>query len=175
MLLLILALISLIFSAICFWRYRWHLKRDNTTDYNVGMKIFIIIAIIIFGISYIVTGIAYVMQVSDFEDIKKFQKVEKIYQVKAKKLTAEFAKYLAQMYPEHEKNIYEKIIPDKVDLYLIKYPELRTSETLLTLVAESNKLQCAIYDQQIAVEEFFKNTRLRLRNPWLVTSMLPTE
>ncbi len=169
------ALIPLAFSAICFGWYLWHQKRGKNTDYNDGGTTFIVIAIIVGAIGFVITGTEYVSQASDFENIKKYQRIEKIYQAKAKTLTGEFVKYLAQAYPEHEKNIYDNISPEKVDLYFVKYPEIRASETLTTLVAQINKLQTDIYNQQIAVEQALKNTRLRLRNPWLFTSMLPTE
>ena len=130
------------------------------------------VIVIIFG--FVVSGAAWSEQISDFENIKKFQKVEVIYRAKAEALTAEFAKHLADAYPNHEKNIYDKISPDKVSLYLAKYPELRASETLVALVGHINKLQSAVYDQQIQVEQALKNTRFRLRNPWFFTFMIPT-
>ncbi|MDA3840329.1 MAG: hypothetical protein PF572_04530 [Patescibacteria group bacterium] len=169
------ALFPLALSAICFGWYNWYLKGHHKTDFNVGGTILLAVGIIVGAIGFITTGIAYVSQVDDFEDVKKFQKVESIYQAKAKTLTAEFVKYLAQVYPEHEKNMYDNISPEKVDLYFVKYPEIRSSETLTTLVAQINKLQSDIYDQQIAVEQALKNTRSRLRNPWLLAFMLPTE
>ena len=119
--------------------------------------------------------IAWTDQISDFENVKKFQKIEAIYQKKANALTVEFAKHLAQTYPEHEKNIYEKISPDKVVMYFAKYPELRTSDTLVALVDHINKLQTDVYNQQIKTEEALKNTRYRLRNPWYLTFMIPSE
>ena len=130
------------------------------------------VIVIIFG--FVVSGAAWSEQISDFENIKKFQKVEVIYRAKAEALTAEFAKHLADAYPNHEKGIYDKISPDKVNLYLAKYPELRASETLVALVGHINKLQSAVYDQQIQVEQALKNTRFRLRNPWYFGFMIPS-
>jgi len=172
MLFLYLGLFLVAFGVICFG---WYLGSKKSNDCHLGGTVFLVFAIIAGLIGFLVTGIKYVSQVDDFENIKKFQKVEKIYQAKATALTSEFAKYLAQTYPEHERDIYDKISPEKVDLYFVKYPELRASETMVTLVAQINKLQSDVYNQQIAVEQAKKDIRSRLRNPWLFTSMLPTE
>lgn len=175
MLLPIIAGFVLCFAALCFIRYGILKARDKETDYDAGGLIFIFIAMLIILVAFIVSGVEWMNQVSDFENIKKFRQIEAIYQAKAEMLTTEFVKHLAEIYPEHEKDIYDKISPDKVDLYFAKYPELRASETLVALVDRINNLQSDVYDQQINVAESFKNIRFRPRNPWIFSFMIPTE
>lgn len=146
-----------------------------SSEWENGGFFFSFIAVALVIIGFLVSSIEWAEQISDFEDVKKFQKVEAIYQSKAEVLTAEFAKHLAETYPEHEKNIYDKISPDKVSMYFAKYPELRTSDTLVALVEHINKLQSDVYDQQIKAEQMLKNIRFRLRNPWFYTFMIPSE
>lgn len=174
MLFLVLAGFALIFATLCFARYSVLKKRGKKTDYDAGGIVFSVASLLIIILGFIVSGLAWRDQISDFEDIKKFRGVEVIYQAKAKVLTAEFVKHLAETYPEHEKDIYSKISPDKVYLYFAKYPELRTSDTLMVLVDRINQLQSDVYDQQIKVEQALKNTRFRLRNPWFYSFMIPT-
>ena len=174
MLFLFVAGFIAILAGLAFARYAILKARRNDNDWIAGGMIFTTIAVIVVMIGFVVSGVAWSDQISDFENIKKFQKVEVIYRAKAEALTAEFAKHLADAYPNHEKNIYDKISPDKVSLYLAKYPELKASETLVALVGHINKLQSAVYDQQIKVEQALKDTRFRLRNPWFFRFMIPT-
>ncbi len=165
----------LVFTGLCWQRYYANKAKGETTNYDSGGVVLIAIAVFLVAIGFVATGVEYVSQVDDFENVKKFQKVELIYQDKAGVLTQEFAKYLAEKYPKHEKDIFNKISPDKVGLYLVKYPELRASDTMLALVSQINKLQSDVYDQRVKVEQALQQTRVRLRNPWLFTFFIPTQ
>lgn len=175
MLFLGLAVFLFIFSIMCFARYFILKAREKRSDYDGCGAILLFFSLVLVATGFLVSGVEWANQISDFEDIKKFQKVEAIYQAKAEMLTTEFAKHLAETYPEHEKDIYDKISPDKVNMYFARYPELRTSETLVALVEHINKLQSDVYNQQINVEQLLKNTRFRRRNPWYYSFMIPTE
>ena len=172
---IVLAVCCMMISGICFFRYNVLKKRGRETDYDGGGIAFIFIALIIGIFGIIASGAGWLEQIDDSENIQKFSKVEAIYRTKAEALTAEFAKYLAETYPKHERDIYGKISPDKVALYAVKYPELKASETLMALVAQINKLQSDVYTQQINAEEARKRMRVRLRNPWLCSFMIPKE
>jgi len=175
MLFLITASLVVLLAGLCFARGR-AIKIDKPdNEYPLGGTFLLAIAIIIIIVGVATSGNGWYEQISDFEDVKKFQKVEAIYHTKATALTKEFANHLAVTYPKHEKDIYSKISPDKVSMYFAKYPELQTSKTLVVLVEHINKLQSDVYNQQINIEQALKNTRLRLRNPWLFTFMIPTE
>lgn len=175
MLLLIMAGFVFLFAVLCFVRHGILKARGKETDYDAGGVALIVVAMLVILGAFVGSGVEWALQISDFENIKKFQQIEAIYQAKAEVLTAEFVKHLAETYPEHEKDIYDKISPDKVYLYFVKYPELRASETLVALVDRINKLQSDVYEQQINVAELLKNTRFRPRNPWIFSFMVPTE
>ena len=170
---LFLALAGLVFlsAMLCFVAK----AMNPNSDWDEGGSFFSVVTVIVVMIGFIVSSLAWSSQINDFEDIERYRNVEDIYQTKAEVLTTEFAKYLAENYPEHERDIYDKISPDKVNLYFAKYPELRASETLVILVDRINQLQTDVYDQQISVEQILKNTRFRLRNPWFFTFMIPSE
>lgn len=171
MFLIILALSLMFISALCFWNK--HVKPSS--EWDAGGVIFGFLAICLVAVSVFVTCIAYSTQLSNFEDVKKFKNIEAIYKEKADALTVEFANHLAATYPEHEKEIYSKISPDKVALYFAKYPELKASDTLIELVKRINHLQSDVYDQQIKAEYIQKDIRFRLRNPWIFYWFMPTE
>lgn len=151
-------------------RHKWLLKikKENYyDDHLVSTFICLTFAVIIFMASFIAMGIEYATQLSDMENLKKFDRLETIYQQKANELTKQFSKYLLDMYPKYEKDIFQKITPEKVDIYLVKYPELQASKTIVALTERINQLQSDKYQQQIEKEKTLKDMRFRARNPWI--------
>lgn len=140
---------------------------------NIVLMFSSIISVSAFFASFFVSALAWSEQISDEENVIKYRQIEQIYQSKAEALTAEFAQYLASEYPEYEKNIFDKISPGTVGMYFVKYPELRSSETIVVLVEHINELQSDVYAQQVSVAKVEKDIRYRQRNPWLLQSMIP--
>lgn len=128
---------------------------------------------IIVFIGVLMTFWSYSNQLDDIEEVKRINQVEQIYRQKAEALTKKFAEYLAEKYPEHEKEIFSKMSPDKIDLYLVKYPEIKASETLMALVAKIERLENQYYEQKILREAYLKEMRFRLVNPWKFHSFIP--
>jgi len=102
------------------------------------------------------------------EDLKKTQKYETILNDKANNLTTQFAKYLAELYPNLEKNIFKDISPKDVDIYLVKYPQLKSSDTIKKLVSEISKLQDAVYQQKLNEARIQRDIDYYHNNPWLL-------
>jgi len=127
------------------------------------------------ALTLFVSSVLWMEQVSDFEDLEKFDTNEQIYTAKADALTIVFAGYLAEAYPQHEKAIFDGISPDKVAWYFARYPNLKAADTLTTLVERIGDLQSDVYDQQLQKAQALKNMRFRLRNPWGLSFMIPTE
>lgn len=167
MFILILALLLVLVSGICWIRYAIKKGRREYTDSDGWAISLDITAGMILIASFVITGVQWANQISDIEDLRKFDNLEKIYQQKAEVLTNQFTKYLAETYPQHEKGIFGKISPEKVDIYLVKYPELQASKTIIALTEKINQLQADRYAQQVNKEQSLKNIRFRLRNPWI--------
>lgn len=181
---LLLALGS--FVAYSYYHRKWQKRKEDKTEKEENDKtekednvwdalgiFMIIVAIFFFGLSLIVTAFAYSDQISDSENITKFERLEKIYEVRADALSQQFATYLADLYPEHERNIFKSINPEGVDIYFVKYPDLKASETILELVAQIKSLQDDRYAQQIEKEKTLKTMRYRKRSPWIFKSVIP--
>jgi hypothetical protein len=109
-----------------------------------------------------------------FEDVKKLQAVSMIYQDKAEMLTGEFVSYLANTYPDLERDIFSSISPEELTVYMVKYPEIKSSETLIALVGQINSLQTDYYDTQIEIEEALAKIRFRKVNPWIINLFIST-
>ena len=154
----------------------WFLKqnKDEETCYNEGAMFCYIITIIIVGVAIIITMFGFSSQKSDNEKLIMLSNKGAIYREKAEILTKEFAGYLAEAYPKYEKNIFEKISPDKIDFYLVKYPELQASQTILELVQQIAQLRGDFYEQSLLKEDVLKSMRYRPKNPWLLYWFIPT-
>lgn len=170
MFILFLALLVGFLGFVLWRRHKWiaaRKKKDYYDEYQCFTFMCLVFAVIFFIASFLVTGIEYGAQLSDMENLKKFDRLETIYQQKANELTKQFSKYLYEMYPKYERDIFQKITPEKVDIYLVKYPELQASKTIVALTERINQLQTDRYQQRIAKEQTLKDMRFRARNPWI--------
>ncbi len=112
-------------------------------------------------------------QVGYSVELNKISSFEQTYQVRSDNLTKEFAHYLADIYPSHEKDIFSKIQPGKLDIYLVKYPELQASKTIVELVQQIRSLQDDIYKQRLTRAEIIRNMQYNVRSPWVYQWMMP--
>ncbi len=124
-------------------------------------------------IAGIVSLIANSNQIYDGKNIAKITQFETVYQKRADNLTGKFAHYLAEVYPDHEKDIFNKVKPGDVDIYLAKYPELQASKTITELVGQIRSLNDDVYKQQLARAETLRDMSYRLANPWLIRRFIP--
>jgi uncharacterized protein YsxB (DUF464 family) len=148
-------------------------KAQSLSDAQFGMMVCVVISILLFVITTIFQLVEYSCQISDGEELVKIGNFEEIYTNKSDVLTQQFAGYLADIYPEYEKNIFESISPDGIDLYLVKYPEIKASETIMLLVSEIRMLQGDIYDQQLERAQVVRNMSYREKSPWIVQWFMP--
>jgi len=131
-----------------------------------------------FAIVAFVIGAFYSMsqrsdQIYDIESVKMYTVNTAILEKKADELTAQFTKDLAEIYPQLEKDIFKSISPDKVGIYLAKYPELQSSKTVMALVENISKLQTDRYNQELAQQGTLRDIRFRLNNPWALSWLIP--
>lgn len=167
--------LALVLLGGLFWLLYLHGEKRKYVENGWGAVsvILCIVAFIICCVGFIGTLHAYSDQISDTEDLTKFRNIEGVYEDRANTLTAQFETYLQDVYPEHERGIFDQISPDSIDIYLAKYPELKASETILELVTQIRSLQDDRYDQQIEREKILKKMRYRTQNPWIFSSFVP--
>jgi hypothetical protein len=71
-------------------------------------------------------------------------------------IKTEFTDYFTKLYPEHEKDIFSKISPgdaEQLTMYLAKYPELKFSGMINTLVAKVSDQMKRINAEKLELEE----------------------
>ena len=165
----------IILGALFWYRYTFLKKNKNKeTDYDVGAWVLFVVGIIMLMLSIIFTMFSYSGQKDDYETLRKLKRYEAIYTNKANAMTIQFKAYLAEAYPQHEKDIFNKVTLNKPEIYLVTYPELRSVEGFIVLVGEIGKLQTDRYSQQLKREQVLKNMRFATKNPWIFYWWIPT-
>lgn len=173
MFILILVLLMGLLGIGCYSRYKILKNRCINNEWDVGACTCIIIGTVLFMASIVITMFAYASQTSDFEELKRLDKYEQIYLFKSEVLTKKFKKYLLDIYPQHEKDIFNKVKSQDIDIYLVRYPELKASETIKLLVGEIRTLQNDYYAQGLLKASVVKNITYRTKNPWLYYFLIP--
>ena len=84
------------------------------------------------------------------------------YQAIGDELKVELGKYLT-----HEQRIYESIGPKEIDIYLTKYPELHSHETVILLTENLKELHSKIYQYDIDYNKIVKNIKIRKANSFI--------
>ena len=105
--------------------------------------------------------VTYYHQVYDIERINKQYEFKKIQTKKSDELISEFKLYLAEIYPDIEKNIFDSIKPDNVTVYMMKYPEIKSSETITKLVSLINSIKGACYSYDFEISRIQQKIRVR--------------
>lgn len=168
-----LALIMSIFGGLCLLRYKNLKANDINNGWDFAGSLFIGLGLIVLMISVLMTMFAYSFQISNVEELKKLDKYEQIYLSKSEVLTKKFERYLLEIYPQHEKDIYNKIKPQDIDIYLVKYPELMASETIKLLVDQVKTLQNDYYAQSLLKADVVKRMIYNTKNPWIYYFLIP--
>lgn len=160
-------------SALIFAVYEWR-KVDNQGGWAAFGALMVVFSAIILAIGLIVSLSTHSIQIAKSVELEKISSFEQTYQARSDNLTSQFAHYLAEVYPDHEKDIFSKIEPGKVDVYLAKYPELQASKTITTLVEQIQLLSDDIYKQQLTRAETIRDMRYNIRNPWVYQWVMPS-
>ena len=136
--------------------------------------VFAMIGFIIVIIAQIVSCYS---QVQDIENIEKEKNNKVIYQSRADDLLGEFKTYLADMYPDIEKEIFKTMKPEKITAYMVKYPELKSSETICKLVNLINEIKGQVYGCDLRINQLKTDIRIRKRTSgmWLIGRLIPKE
>ena len=110
------------------------------------------------------------------EIIAKFKKLE-IYKEKQSVLISEFRIYLADKYPDFEKEIFKLITDSKNDINVVlSYPELKSSETIMELVNQINIQSTAVYRYKVELENDYAEIRFYNMNKWFyIKASVPSD
>jgi len=109
----------------------------------------------------------YNVMLEKFEDVRASLKNLDITIEKRNVLLSEFKLYLADKYPEHEKEIFKLITETNTDVHVIlKYPEIKSSETIMELVQLIEQSNREVYDYKYSLERDYAKIRFYKNNLW---------
>jgi 23S rRNA A2030 N6-methylase RlmJ len=112
-------------------------------------------------------------QVDNQEQLVQMQEVLKISQQRASYLLVQFKQYLAHDYPNLEKSVFAAISPSTVAVYMVKYPPLKSADTIQKLVDEIKNVSQSYYNAQVEMAKIRKEMRARGRSILYVNAWLP--
>jgi hypothetical protein len=117
--------------------------------------------------SFVNNLVSFTEQLERFEQVRAQLKNLIIYKDQQDTLIAEFKIYLADKYPDIEKEIFRLITDAKSDIHMIlKYPEIISSKTLIKLVDEINQLAKKVYNNKASLEYDYAKVRFYNKNMW---------
>jgi hypothetical protein len=134
--------------------------------------VFVFIAALCLFFLVLGTAIEFDGQKNDYYDLKKIDGLEAMFKDKAEALTTQFASYLAVSYPQHEKEIFAQISPEKIGVYAAAYPAIKSSETMMALVGEISKLQADRYQQKADRIQKLRDIEYRKHSPWTINAWI---
>jgi len=144
----------------------------NNCNYKVSMAVSLIFGFILFIVMTMINFTMDSYQQSDYETLKQSMNKIDIYKDKTQELTNTFKVLLSEKYPEHEKQIFKDMSLQNIDIYFVKFPEIKAIEGFTTLVTKIESLNNELYQEKINQTKITKNIRFRLINPWVFNSII---
>jgi len=146
-------------------------KTDEFTKYDAG-KTFLYIGIAFGVISLFINFSNYSKQISSFEKARNVKKQIDILQTRYDDLYKSFTMHLSEEYPALEKEIFKELSLGSAtpSLYILatKYPELKSSVTLMKLVDETKLIADDMYNKKLEAQGIYEKIRFRSNNPWIL-------
>jgi hypothetical protein len=71
--------------------------------------------------------------------------------------------------------MFDKMTIKNVNMFIVKYPELKTIEALNLLIKNINTLKGSIYDQDFCIIQVKQRMYFRTIDPWVLNSWIPIE
>jgi hypothetical protein len=149
-------------------------KSSNGSDWTAFFYVMVTCVSVIVFILFVRNLNVVSSQIDDMESIVMVDEQTEILNRKANELMGEFKLHLGETYPNLEKDIFSKISPESLSVYMVQYPQLRSSETIIELVKQINSLKSNVYDMEMRRAEFKKEIRYRLRSPWNISWFVPS-
>jgi len=168
-----LVIVPIIFSFI-FINMNISASVDAIVVVNVVLPILCYIFSFITTLTCIINNIVdHGSQIEDIENITQYGENKIIYQKRAKNLSAEFKKYLVEKYPDYEKEILEKVMPDNVSILITEFPNIKSSETIESYCSKLNSLMDDVYKQELDINSLKAKIRRRRRSLWIFKYFAP--
>ena len=113
-------------------------------DLNPMDGISVVFGVILLVFILIFNSIAYVNQINDITELNVIEARKEVYEKRAENISFKL-KSIVQEYVGHEEIIFERISPSEIQLYAVKYPEIKSDKLYSEYSETLTKLYDAIY------------------------------
>jgi len=167
-LMLIVSFIFAYFSPIVFNGYVSH------TELKVLSYIFIIGSLLA---NIFTHSVFYYNQCENLEKLNEIRADKKTYKKRSEVFLAQLRNLLVEVYPQHEKDIFDKINNQTATTVFTIYPEIKSNETINHYVKQLVDIGDKTYHCDLKMNEIIKNLefRKRISRIWIYSGFLPTE
>jgi len=165
---------TIIILLLCgFWiGLTYYLEHKNSTICYSDTKFAAILVTCVAVLTlFIAHTTIYYEQVKDIENLYVIDEKIEVYETRTNQLTED----LKTKYKNHEKSIFSDIGSDNLSLLLVKYPELRASETFIEYSTQIRRLNNDKYRMELNKINLQRDISTRLRYPIIMNWILPTE
>lgn len=137
-----------------------------------GLFVLVVLWVVLLAVGMIQAMENSVEQKNDYNSLLMLNSNRAIVEQKYNAIGAELRTELSK-YAEYENMIFDKITPDAVDIYLVKYPELKSVESITLLAKELANLQAKIYDVDISYNQIVLKIKKRQENKFWYSIFTP--
>ena len=137
-------MLLLVLLLVCVGLFLYATKED--LDPMDGISVFFGVTFLIFILLFNV--IAYVCQINDITELNVIEARKEVYEKRAENITFKL-KSVVQEYAGHEEMIFENISPSDIQLYAVKYPEIKSDK----LYSEYSETLIELYDAIYRLEQ----------------------
>jgi len=139
-------------------------KHHGNLDWDAGIIISVSLFVISLALSVVINIAMWNGQISDKTHYQVVDEKIELNQKRADDISNKLRIVLVENYGEHEREIFSNMGSDGLQLLLIKYPELRASETFTTYADKMHELNDYVYEQKQEKIEIVRRMEYRVKN-----------
>jgi len=172
MIILVFTIVFVMCFLFCWYMYK---KKHLTNPYNDWVCASVICAVL--SIVCGVLGFAFntgriIGDLDDTEGLVASHEIQDVAEERKEHELKELSEYLIEFYPTYEKEVLETINRGDLQI-LLRFPDLKTNQTVLEYTNRIKELNTDIYTQLNARIAMRKRMRIRRRNPFVLHFLLP--
>ncbi len=150
-------------------------KSRSTNDYEFSISLSASFTVILLIVLLISNLVGYYSHICNLEELNVIEDRIEVYENRLDRLENEVKSILVESYGQHEKELFDNMSPEGLSLFLVKYPELRASETFIDATNKLIGFNDKIYEQEIQRIELNRIINTRRRSPVVFRFILPKE
>jgi len=159
----------------CIIPYLLTLNSSNVDALPVLIGIVAVTSLVFFIVGVAKVWDSYVSQIKDIERIKRAEDDKVVYKARQTELTEVFKQHLAIEYPAYEKEIFSKLIPENVTAVATLFPEIKMSDVIVKYCQQIADLTDSVYKQDIRINDYKSDIRIRARDFTNFWFLMPTK